>query len=107
MNKEEEIIQIPIDEFMDWLDGTDRPTDLANDLELQYPDLNFRNHCYLRIAYDNVLGAKWDTVISKPFVAKASRNQIAQANRLLKSYKTDKDLLMQHNKQSLIYRKKI
>tara|TARA_B100000768_G_scaffold140723_1_gene132231 strand:- start:259 stop:522 length:264 start_codon:yes stop_codon:yes gene_type:complete len=77
---------------------------LANELESQYPNLNFRNHCYLRIAYDNVLHAKWDTVVSRPFVAKASPDQIDQANKLLTLYKTDKDLLMQHNKRSLTFR---
>ncbi len=79
-------------------------TRLANELELQYSDLNFRNHCYLRIAYDNVLGAKWDTIIDRPFVSKASEDQVDQANRLLTLYKTNKELLIKHNKISLTFR---
>ena len=79
---------------------------LANELEKQYPDLNFRNHCYLRIAYDNAVDAKWDTVISRPFTAKASLTQVNTANWFLSLYKTDKYLLLEHNKISLKYRKK-
>ena len=81
-------------------------TQLANDLEKQYTNLNFRNHCYLRIAYDNVLQAKWDTIIGRPFVAKATSDQIDQVNKLLVLYKTNKDLLIDHNKQSLTFRNK-
>ena len=81
-------------------------TQLAKDLEKQYPDLNFRNHCYLRIAYDNVVGAKWNTVISEPFTKKAIIEQVNKANELLILYKTDKHLLLEHNKISLTYRKK-
>ena len=40
---------------------------LANELENIYHNLNFKNHCYLRIAYDNTIDAKWDTVINRPF----------------------------------------
>lgn len=81
-------------------------TELANSLEKQYNDLNFRNHCYLRIAYDNTVHAKWDTVIDKPFVARASSSQIEKANELLILYSKNKELLMQHNKKSLTYRNK-
>ena len=81
-------------------------TQLANDLEKQYTNLNFRNHCYLRIAYDNVLQAKWDTIVGRPFVAKATSDQIDQVNKLLVLYKTNKDLLIDHNKQSLTFRNK-
>jgi hypothetical protein len=81
-------------------------TELANSLEKQYNDLNFRNHCYLRIAYDNTVQAKWDTVIEKPFVARASSSQINKANELLILYSKDKELLMQHNIKSLTYRNK-
>ena len=81
-------------------------TQLANELEKQYPDLNFRNHCYLRIAYDNVVGNKWNTVISKPFTKNAIIEQVNKASRLLILYKTNKDLLLEHNKISLTYRKK-
>ena len=80
---------------------------LANDLEKQYPDLNFRNHCYLRIAYDNAVDCKWDAVVDKPFTANASLEQRYTAAWFLKLYKTDKYLLLEHNKISLTYRKKM
>ena len=81
-------------------------TKLANELEKQYSNLNFMNHCYLRIAYDNVVNAKWDTLIDRPFTLNASLNQVSKATNLLILYKTDKYLLLEHNKISLTYRKK-
>jgi hypothetical protein len=80
---------------------------LANHLEKQYPSLNFRNHCYLRIAYDNTVDAKWDTVVARPFTINASAEKVTFANYLLSLYISDKDFLMQHNKKSLTFRKKI
>jgi hypothetical protein len=80
---------------------------LANELESIYPDLNFRNHCYLRIAYDNAVYCKWDTVVDKPFTKNGSLEQRYIAELFLKTYKTDKKLLLEHNKISLTYRKKL
>jgi hypothetical protein len=79
---------------------------LANELEGIYPDLNFKNHCYLRIAYDNAVDGKWDTLVNKPFTANSSLEQRYTAASFLKMYKTDKYLLLEHNKISLTYRKK-
>jgi hypothetical protein len=81
--------------------------ELANHLQKVYPKLNFRNHCYLRIAYDTVVGSKWDTVIERPFVAKASRIQVDRVDELLRLYIEDKDLLLEHNLKSLEYRGKL
>lgn len=78
----------------------------ANDLEKMYPKLNFRNHCYLRIAYDNVVQAKWDTILERPFISKANLLQITQANELLESYRNNIELLLEHNLNSLCYRNK-
>ncbi|MEL7005355.1 MAG: hypothetical protein AAFN93_21870, partial [Bacteroidota bacterium] len=36
---------------------------LAETLEEQYPQLDFRNHCYWRIALDNVLQGKWEILL--------------------------------------------
>jgi hypothetical protein len=80
--------------------------EIANELEEKYTDLNFKNHCYLRIAYDNVINSKWDTFICRPFTKKASAKQINDANLLLCLYLYNKDLLIRHNKISLTYRKK-
>ena len=79
---------------------------LAKELEGIYPDLNFRNHCYLRIAYDNAVDNKWDTVVNRPFTANANLIQLTRAKWFLGIYKTDKELLVKHNKISLTYRKK-
>jgi hypothetical protein len=79
---------------------------LANDLQKQYIDLNFRNHCYLRIAYDNAVHSKWDTVVDRPFIANANLIQLTRAKWFLGLYKTDKELLLQHNKISLTFRNK-
>ena len=39
---------------------------LPEKLTEKYTDLNFQNHCYLRIALDNIFQAKWDTKIKRP-----------------------------------------
>lgn len=83
-----------------------KPIEIANELENVYPELNFRNHCYLRIAYDNVIQTRWDKVIAKPFVIRANSSQVEEANQLLNLYKSNKELLLQHHKISLTYRNK-
>ena len=82
------------------------PIVLANELESKYPELKFRNHCYLRIAYDNTVNAKWDIIVKKPFTLQATKLQLFKANKLLKLYLIDIDLLLKHNKISLKYRNK-
>jgi hypothetical protein len=79
---------------------------LANELEGIYPDLNFRNHCYLRIAYDNAVDGKWNTVVNRPFTENANLIQLTRVKWFLGMYKTDKELLVKHNKISITYRKK-
>jgi hypothetical protein len=81
--------------------------EIANILEKQYPSFNFRNHCYLRIAYDNAVLAKWDNVVSRPFAKNASVYFKVVANENLKMYLEDKGLLIEHNQNSLKYRKKL
>lgn len=83
-----------------------KPIEIANELENVYPELNFKNHCYLRIAYDNVIQARWDKVITKPFVIRANSSQLEEAKQLLNLYKSNKELLLQHHKISLTYRNK-
>ena len=79
---------------------------LPEKLTEQYPQLSFDNHCYLRIALDKVLNAKWDTVISRPAYKHLSETQRNEVVELLKSYQKDKSLLLSLNQQSLQYRKK-
>jgi len=52
---------------------------LSNSLEKQFEtQLNFKNHCYLRIAYDNTANNKWDNVIAKPFIKNANEEQLKE-----------------------------
>ena len=81
-------------------------TQLANDLQKQYTDLNFRNHCYLRIAYDNAVDGKWDGLVDRPFTKNANSVQISIASAFLMMYKIDKELLLEHNRNSLTFRNK-
>ena len=80
--------------------------EIANTLELKYStETNFRNHCYLRIAYDCTLKNKWDTIISKPFVKNANFEQITNVVELLNRYLLDKNKLITDNSTSLNFRK--
>lgn len=81
---------------------------LSNLLDEQYSkELNFRNHCYLRIAYDNSVSNKWDNVIPKPFVKHSNDEQLKNVLMLLNSYVSNKQLLLNHNILSLQFRKKL
>ena len=78
---------------------------LSNLLDARYNnELNFRNHCYLRIAYDAVLQDKWDVKVNKPFVKYATENQLESAFALLKIYFSDKQQLLADNEKSLLFR---
>lgn len=80
---------------------------LSNLLDNQYDnELNFRNHCYLRIAYDNVVQDKWDNVIDKPFVKFVDNKQLQDVVDLLNKYSIDKNKLIIDNLKSLEFRRK-
>ncbi len=80
---------------------------LADELDLQYRDeTTWRNHCYLRIAYDNAVDNKWNTVIKSPFIEFATDKQLKDALSNLKIYKTNKTRLESDNEKSLEFRKK-
>ncbi len=80
---------------------------LSNELDTHYgAELNFRNHCYLRIAYDATIAKKWDLVIKRPFTKYANEIQLQKVIDLLLIYKTDTTKLLQDNEKSLNYRKK-
>ena len=81
---------------------------LSNLLDTQYnQELNLRNHCYLRIAYDNTVNNKWDIIIKRPFTKYASEHQLQTALDLMKLYKIDKNKLLDDNGISLAFRKKV
>ena len=78
---------------------------LSNFLDKKYSsELNFRNHCYLRIAYDNVTGDRWDKQVSKPFVKYATMAQLESVIKKLNIYTSDKLVLIADNDNSLIFR---
>ena len=80
---------------------------LANFLDKQYNnELNFRNHCYLRIAYDNVIGDRWDKQLEKPFVKYATIAQLETVIEKLNKYISDKSVLISDNSKSLTFRSK-
>lgn len=77
---------------------------LGSTLESTYPELTFKNHCYWRIALDNVLASRWDKVIQRPAYKNLTESQLREVVALLEKYRSDKHLLMVHNKKSLQYR---
>ncbi len=78
---------------------------LSNVLDKFYAnELNFRNHCYLRIAFDNTVNEKWDLKTRRPFVKYAAVSQLEQVLFLLKKYLEDKNILLFDNEKSLSYR---
>lgn len=80
---------------------------LSNYLDGLYESkTNFRNHCYLRIAYDNTCGGKWDLLVNKPFVDNATPVQLTTAVEYLNRYKNDFEVLVSDNKKSLNFRKR-
>ena len=80
---------------------------LSNQLDEQFAkELEFRNHCYLRIAYDNTVKNKWDIIVNRPFTKNATEEQLKNALLLLNKYVTDKQLLFSHNDLSLGFREK-
>ncbi len=80
--------------------------EFSNLLDKQYcKELNFRNHCYLRIAYDNTVLDQWDNVVNKPFVKFATIAQLKNVINLFNKYSIDKVMLLSDNEKSLNYRK--
>lgn len=79
---------------------------LPEKLAEHYPQLNLDNHCYLRIALDNTFKARWDTVISRPAYKNLNEKQINKLRALLNSYFNNKELLLEHNQNSLRWRNK-
>lgn len=61
------------------------------------------DHCFLRIAYDNAVGAKWDTVVRPPAWRNLPPGALAEALRLLESMH-DPATLRRLNDRSLAFR---
>lgn len=81
---------------------------LSNELDSHYnSELNFRNHCYLRIAFDNTVGDKWNTKIAKPFIKYATMEQLTNVLAMLNHYLLNKQILCIDNERSLTFREKV
>ena len=80
---------------------------LPEKLVTQYPELAFDNHCYLRIALDNAIGNKWDTVVKQPAYKNLTKENLESVRSLLKLYGANKGILFEHNQNSLKWRGKM
>ncbi len=78
---------------------------LAKRLEERYSNKNFKNHCYWRIALDQVFGKKWDTAVAKPAYKNLKIEDLRFTVILLTRYLEDESLLLQHNQTSLQLRR--
>lgn len=83
-----------------------RYLEMGRELEATYSEMDFRNHCYWRIALDNVLGEKWDRVIDRPAYKNLSENELKEVLERLHIYLQDRDRLLRDNERSLSFRKK-
>lgn len=72
----------------------------------KYPELNFEDHCYLRIALDHVFGNQWDLKIHRPAFKHLTEKELKKVVTILQTYLENKPLLLQHHSQSLAYREK-
>lgn len=79
---------------------------LLVDLTKQYPDLRFYDHCYRRIAYDNVLQMQWTKKYETAFIHKATDEELDLVHTELLKYKESKFYLLSENLKSLNYRGK-
>ncbi|MEL6557058.1 MAG: acetyltransferase [Bacteroidota bacterium] len=80
--------------------------DMGNKLESLYPGLNFKNHCYWRIALDNFFAVKWDLAIGRPAYKNLNSSDLKEVVGLLNSYQDNRSLLLAHNRNSLNLRHK-
>lgn len=62
------------------------------------------DHCFKRIAFDRAVGARWDTVVERPFYRHASIQQLRQAARALQHMADRPRRAIALNRESLRYR---
>lgn len=75
-------------------------------LEKKYPKLNFKNHCYLRMALDHMFKTRWDLRVARPAHKHLSVQQKKEIVLILRKYCKLKSLVLEHHKQSITIRKK-
>ncbi|SCY33636.1 hypothetical protein SAMN05192588_2337 [Nonlabens sp. Hel1_33_55] len=81
--------------------------ELGNQLPTVYPDFHFKNHCYWRIALDQVVGDQWNRRLKSPAYKNLSDEQLLTTVNYMKAYQSDEVLLKQHNQESLSWRGKL
>lgn len=66
------------------------------------------NHCFLRVVYDNLLGARWQDVLArgKPAIHQLTDEQLDQAIALGEKLVSDRDTCVRLNRRSLAWRGK-
>lgn len=67
------------------------------------------NHCFLRIVYDNLFGARWQTVLPKgqPAYKQLTTEQLARAIEIGEAIVSNPDLCRSLNRRSLAWRGKL
>ena len=78
--------------------------EVASLLPSIYPHRNFEDHCYLRMAYDQAVGYKWDTLIPRPFIYNATKEQLERSYRALRLMCDKESTVDIFNDQSLKHR---
>ena len=81
--------------------------ELGNELPTIHTDLDFENHCYWRMAADNVVGDKWKRKVMPPFYKHCSLAQLDTAVNFLKMMREDYFAVKALDANSKKYRKNI
>lgn len=66
------------------------------------------NHCFLRVVYDNLLGAQWQTVLKRkePAIHQLTAEQLERAIAIGEQLIEDPEVCRELNRRSLTYRGK-
>jgi len=66
------------------------------------------NHCFLRVVYDNLFGAKWQTVLTngKPAIHQLTEEQLERALEIGRRITDDPEVCRELNGKSLEWRNK-
>lgn len=79
----------------------------ADELVAKYNHLVFDNHCYMRMAYDDVVKDKWDKKVEKPFYKNATKLQLQKAVGNMILMLSEQEWVHYLNRKSLVYRGKL
>ena len=66
------------------------------------------DHCLLRVVYDHLYGAQWQTVLKKgPAIHQLSEEELKRAIEIARQVTADREVCDRLNRQSLAYRGKL